>query len=412
MAGVLRTVGHPVALVAIRAMLAGHAPQAVLLAGPPAVGKTTLALDLAAGLLCVGASGADRPCRACRGCRLVEHGNHPDLHRLAPGGAGHQISIGGKDVRGIRDLVSELALLPVEGGGWRVALLEGAHRMNDDAQSALLKTLEEPPAGATLILCADDEDRLLPTVRSRCVTVRLGPVPARDVERLVVERGVADAPTGARLARLTGGRPGLALAYAAQPEAETIRTELVRTLLDLLAAPPSERLAAGRGLVTRAAELGALLAPGPVVEPPARGRRGGAVASAAAATAAEAPVAEPSTVEGAEPAEPAEPAEDEGSRARVPAAERRRALGLLIALWRDLARDLAVVAADPAGAAVREVRALEELERAAAALPPGAAAASLTRLLRAGELLDANVSPELLLDVLLIRWPSTVRTAA
>ena len=402
MAGVLRTVGHPVALAAIRAMLAGHAAHAVLLAGPPAVGKTTLALDLAAGLLCVGATGADRPCRACRGCRLVEHGNHPDLHRLVPGGAGQQISIGGKDVRGIRDVVSELALLPVE-GGWRVALLEGAHRMNDDAQSALLKTLEEPPAGATLILCADDEDRLLPTVRSRCVTVRLGPVPARDVERLVVERGLADAPTGARLARLTSGRPGLALAYAEQPEAETVRTELVRTLLDLLAASPSERLAAGRGLVTRAAELGALLTPRPVVEaPPARGRRG-------AASAREAPVAEPAADEAAEPAEPVE---DEAMRARVPAAERRRALGLLIGLWRDLARDLAVVAADGAGTSVREVRALEELERAASAIPAGAAAAALTRLLRAGELLDANVSPELLLDVLLIRWPSTSRAAA
>jgi DNA polymerase III delta' subunit len=401
MAGVLRTVGHPVALAAIRTMLAGHAPHAVLLAGPPALGKTTLGLDLAAGLLCVGATGGDRPCRECRGCRLVEHGNHPDLHRLAPGGAGQQISIGGKDVRGIRDLVSELALLPVE-GGWRVALIEGAHRMNDDAQSALLKTLEEPPAGATLILAADDEDRLLPTVRSRCVTVRLGPVPARDVERLVVDRGLADAPTGARLARLTGGRPGLALAYAAQPEAETIRTELVRTLLDLLTAPPSERLTAGRGLVTRAAELGALLTPKPAVEAPVgRGRRG-----AAAAATSETPAAEP-TADAA-----AEPAEEEGSRARVPAAERRRALGLLIGLWRDLARDLAVVAADHAGASVREVRALEELERAAAALAPGAAADALTRLLRAGELLDANVSPELLLDVLLIRWPSTIRPAA
>ncbi len=404
MAGVLRTVGHPVALAAIRAMLAGRAPHAVLLAGPPAVGKTTLGLDLAAGLLCVGAAGADRPCRACRGCRLLEHGNHPDLHRLAPGGAGQQIAIGGKDVRGIRDLVSELALMPVE-GGWRVALIEGAHRMNDDAQSALLKTLEEPPAGATLILCADDEDRLLPTVRSRCVIVRLGPVPARDVERLVVERGLADAPTGARLARLTGGRPGLALAYAAQPEAETIRTELVRTLLDLLAAPPSERLAAGRGLVTRAAELGALLAPKPVTEAPLTrgGRRGGG--AAAPASAAEVPAGEPAD-------DGAEPAEEDGSRARVPAAERRRALGLLIGLWRDLARDLAVVGTAGAGSSVREVRALEELERAAAALPPGAAADALTRLLRAGELLDANVSPELLLDVLLIRWPSTIRPAA
>ena len=108
----------------------------------------------------------------------------------------------------------------------------------------------------------------------------------------------------------------------------------------------------------------------------------------------------------------AEPAEEDGSRARVPAAERRRALGLLIGLWRDLARDLAVVGTAGAGSSVREVRALEELERAAAALPPGAAADALTRLLRAGELLDANVSPELLLDVLLIRWPSTIRPAA
>ena len=80
--------------------------------------------------------------------------------------------------------------------------------MNDDAQGALLKTLEEPPIGATIVLCADEEARLAPTIRSRCARIRLGPVGPRDVEAVLTERGVADPPLAARLARLVGGRSG------------------------------------------------------------------------------------------------------------------------------------------------------------------------------------------------------------
>src|SRR5204862_3882145 len=119
------------------------------------------ALDLAAGLLCSAPSG-DRPCRQCRSCRLVDLGSHSDLHRLGPVGPGRQIVIGGPGARfpGVRDLIGELTLMPVEGGA-RIAIIEAADRMNEDAQSALLKTLEEPPAGAVIVLCADQEDRLL-----------------------------------------------------------------------------------------------------------------------------------------------------------------------------------------------------------------------------------------------------------
>ena len=217
-----RTVGQPAAVAAVHAMLASHVPHAVLLVGPASVGKHALALDLAAALLCTGAAGAGRPCRDCRGCRMVEHGNHPDLHLLAPGGAGNQIRIGEDqhpEPGTIRRLSIDLALLPVEGGA-RVSVIRDAQRMNDVAQSALLKTLEEPPPATTLVLCVDDEEQLLPTIRSRCARVRLGTVATRDVERLLEERGLADAPTAARLARLAGGRPGIAVAYAAAPEAE------------------------------------------------------------------------------------------------------------------------------------------------------------------------------------------------
>src|SRR6266508_4215218 len=170
-----RTRGQDAALAVIGRMVAGSSPHALLITGPPAVGKTMLALDLAAGLLCSAPNPSDRPCRACRSCRLIENGDHPDLHRLAPDGPGGQVVIGDRDdprkPRGIRQLLHDLAFLPVEGPA-RVAIIEGASQMNEDAQHALLKTLEEPPAGVTIVLCADVEESLLPTIRSRCARIR------------------------------------------------------------------------------------------------------------------------------------------------------------------------------------------------------------------------------------------------
>jgi DNA polymerase-3 subunit delta' len=402
-----RTVGQPAAAAAVHAMLAGRVPHALLLVGPPSVGKHALALDLAAALLCTGATGAERPCRACRGCRMVEHGNHPDLHRLAPSGAGNQIRIGEDqhpEPGTVRRLAIDLALLPVEGGE-RVAILREAQRMNEVAQSALLKTLEEPPPATTLILCVDDEEQLLPTIRSRCARVRLGTIATRDVERLLDDAGLADPPTAARLARLAGGRPGVAVAYASAPEAETLRGELVRSLLDLIGRPRAARLGASKDLLGQAMALVKALDPAPagVAEAPKRRGRGKAAEPAATPGAADDGAAPSADA----PAGDAEP--DTGAKAS--AADRRRALALLLDLWRDLTRDLAVAQQGAVGS-IRDVALLEDVERAARALPPGAAAATVARLVRASELLEVNAAPELLLDVLLVRWGQPVSRAA
>ena len=335
-------------------MVRGPAPHAVLLSGPGGVGKTTLALDLAAGLLCTAEDPADRPCRVCRGCRMVEHGGHPDLHLLAPEGAGAQIVIGGRDAkaRGIRDLTEDLALMPMEGGA-RVAVIAAAHRMNEDAQGALLKTLEEPPAGVTIILCADEEERLLPTVRSRCARIRLGRVGARDVEAILVAQGVTDRPLAGRLARLSGGRPGIALAYARSPEAVRTRGELARRFVDLLEASASVRLAAIREATPTALELidaleapsvataaaaGALVADRPAPGA-ARGRGRGRTVAAGGTAGANAVGSDPSS-DGATGEDDA--ADDAPSKA-VPAARRRRAAEALLSVWMDVTRDLALV---------------------------------------------------------------------
>ncbi len=393
-------------------MIRGPVPHAVLLVGPDGVGKTTLAVDFAAGLLCT-ADPAVRPCRACRACRLVDSGGHLDLHRLGPVGPSRQVVIGGPDAkfRGVRDLVSELSLMPVEGGA-RVAIIEGADRMNEDAQSALLKTLEEPLAGVTIVLCADQEGRLLPTVRSRCARVRLGLVGPRDIEAILADHHLADPPTASRLGRLAAGRPGLALAYARAPEAVLIRSELTRIALDLTKARPSARLAAARAAVPRAIALSSALAAGDPAQ---------AAAARPARRRGAAPAARPGGCRPARPSASVDLSEDdptdalpdevEAAAQKGPAApERRRAVEILLGLWNDVARDLALVGSGGARS-VRDTALLEELTATSAIIPPGAAAAFLDRSARAAEMLAANVSPELLLDALVLAWPRRLAAA-
>ena len=400
----IRTHGQAAAIAAVEAMLGGHVPHALLLVGPAGVGKTTLANDLAAALLCRAADPADRPDGTCRACRSVDHGNHPDLHRLAPIGAGSVIPIGGRDDRGVRDLIAELALLPVEGGA-RVAIVESAHRMTEDAQTAFLKTLEEPPVGAVLILCAEDEERLLPTIRSRCVRVRLGPVPRRDVEAILVERGLADAAAAARIARISQGRPGLALAYAAAPDAVILRAEIARTLLDLASGTRTARLSGVRDLAARAGELDRALQAGSVRVADGDGivaaaspvRANGTGARRAAAAAASAGTADSSDATDGDSGEPTD-----SRSVRVPASERRAAALALVAVWRDVLRDLAAVAAGEPRL-VRETDLLDDLGAAAGRMDQRRIGAALRRLDVAGERLEGNVSPELVLDVLALQ---------
>ena len=367
-------------------MLERGAPQALLLIGPASIGKTTLAVDLAAGLLCAAGEGVARPCRACRACRLVAGGTHQDLHRLAPEGAGRQVRIGDPsdpDPGTVRYLIREMARLPVE-GRHRVAVIEGAHRMNEDAQNALLKTLEEPPAGATLILCADEPERVLPTVRSRAATLRLGLLGVRTIEGLLGERGV-DPPRAARLARLAAGRPGIALAYAAAPRAVDAREEISRTLLDLIAESRSGRLTAGRELLARASELASM--------------RLEAGATNSRSTDARSPeVAPGSRLAASEES-------DAGTPGRSSPAERRLAARVLLETWAAVARDLAVVAAGARGRAV-DLALLDDLDAAAGQIAAGAMPPFLFRLARAAELLEANANPELVVDVLVLAWPA------
>jgi DNA polymerase III delta' subunit len=409
------TRGQPRALAEISAMILGQAPHAVLLSGPGSIGKTTLALDLAAGLLCRDPNPAERPCRACRSCRQVAGGNHPDLHRLAPEGPGGQVKIGdasNPDPGTARHLIGELALLPAEGGA-RVAIIEQAHRLNEDAQNALLKLLEEPPAGVTIVLCADDDECLLPTVRSRCARIRLSAVGSREIEDWLGELGAADAPQAARLARLAAGRPGLALAYARSATAERVRGEIARGVLDMLSARRGVRLASIREMMKSAAALDAALAEarreatttdsGPGSSGPTgratRGRRGKAGSKIPAEKAEEVATADVASDASDDASVAGEPA-----AAKLAASDRRAAAATLMEIWAAVARDVAVARAGGARQ-LHEIVLVDEFRTIAPAVSAAGLANFMSLLAAVDSQLDENVNPELALDVLALAWP-------
>ena len=176
---------------------AGRVPHAVLLAGPAGVGKRALAEWIAARQLGVGQSG-ELP--------AWPHPEplHPDLYRLRP--PEDKQSIG---IDQVRALVAELSLTS-HGGRGKVAIIEPAHLMTGSAANSLLKTLEEPPGHALLILVADRAGKLLPTVRSRCQRLDVG-IPAESGSLAWLDRLRPGANWGAAL-RECGGAPLAAVA--------------------------------------------------------------------------------------------------------------------------------------------------------------------------------------------------------
>jgi DNA polymerase-3 subunit delta' len=179
--------------------LRGQLPHALLLGGPPGIGKRRLAQAFGAGLLCE-QSVEGVACGDCKPCHLLAAGAHPDWQRLVPEESGKAIKI--DQVRGVVEFVTQTSLL----GGWRVVVVEPAEAMNRNAANALLKTLEEPPASAILLLVSDAPGQLLPTIRSRCQQLLLMlPTEADSLAWLAPLAG--DAEQAAEALREAGGRP-------------------------------------------------------------------------------------------------------------------------------------------------------------------------------------------------------------
>lgn len=185
----------------------GRVPPGLLFFGEDGIGKETAARAFSAALLCRSPSGGDG-CGECSDCRLVRAGSHPNVLRIVP----ENLSI---SIDEIRRLQEELSLKSFSDRP-RVALIRPADRMTIQAANALLKTLEEPPRGAHMILVAHRISRLPVTIVSRCQKVPFVPLPAGVVESILAS---GSGPCADRTreeirwaAACSGGSPGRAVA--------------------------------------------------------------------------------------------------------------------------------------------------------------------------------------------------------
>ncbi|MGB0854828.1 MAG: DNA polymerase III subunit delta' [Pikeienuella sp.] len=202
----------------------GRLHHAWLLTGPRGVGKATLAYRMARTRLAHadegddgGMFGAPPPPNT-----LSMDPDHPVMRRMLAGAEPRLFTLRrsvnektGKlntvirvdDVRRLKDFFQ----MSAADGGWRVAVLDAADEMNPAAQNAVLKFLEEPPAKTMLILISHAPARLLPTIRSRCRTLALGPLSASDLASALSGAGITELPAPEALAALTGGSAGEAV---------------------------------------------------------------------------------------------------------------------------------------------------------------------------------------------------------
>lgn len=203
----------------------GRLPHALLLIGPEGIGKRLFARRLAQALLCDQSSQQSlEPCGRCPACVQVEGHTHPDLLEAARPADKHELPI-----QVVRDLCHELALKPMHGTR-RVAIVDDADDMSEEAANAFLKSLEEPPMGSVLILVATASEGMLETVVSRCRVMRFEPVSQEDLSAVLLEQGVvANAQEAERLGGLGEGSVRRALGLA-DGEIARFRRDLIDEL--------------------------------------------------------------------------------------------------------------------------------------------------------------------------------------
>ncbi len=199
-----------------RSLRSSKTAHSYLFEGVPGSGRKKTAMTLIQALFCKALP--DDACGVCASCRKIENGNHADIHHIAPLPDKRDISIDQ-----LRELQQILSLRPYEAPR-KACIIDPAERMSVNAANSLLKTLEEPPGNALIILLTENAGMLLSTVRSRCQLIRFAPLSPEHILSLL-ERGGMSPEAAALLAPMAGG--SLQRAHELDNEVLALRREAV-----------------------------------------------------------------------------------------------------------------------------------------------------------------------------------------
>ena len=195
--------------------------HAYLFAGPRGTGKKSVASLCAMSAVC---RGEKCPCGVCGPCRRVLAGTHPDVHTVIPAKGKQTIGV---DV--LRGVIEEVSVRAFEDGA-KALIFPEADKMTAQAQNCLLKTLEEPPQDTVFFLVTDQPAALLPTIVSRCRTVRFHPLTQEETAKRLIALGL-DAQDAQRKARMAEGCVGQALQI--DEERMALREKLTRDVFSV-----------------------------------------------------------------------------------------------------------------------------------------------------------------------------------
>lgn len=203
------------------AISADKISHAYIFHGEEGMGKKTLALAFAKTLQCI--ERKYYPCNICKSCKQSDSNNHPDILWITH----EKASIGVDDIRA--QVNADIQVKPYQ-GPYKIYIIDDADKMTENAQNALLKTIEEPPEYAIILLLACSTQSLLPTILSRCVVLDLKPIDKQLVKEYLMGKLQIPDYVAEIAADFSGGNVGKAIRYASSDDFESKKEDIFHIL--------------------------------------------------------------------------------------------------------------------------------------------------------------------------------------
>jgi len=226
----------------------GKLPHGLLFYGQEQLGKKTLAIEFVKYLSCEKTDSSKKPCQVCRNCRDIQKGVCPDLILIEPEPSAKEIQISQ-----IRNLIGKLSLRPYS-ADFKIAILDKAHLMSQEAQSCFLKFLEEPKGKALLILITEYPESLLPTILSRVQKIRFFPVKIKEIEKYLRGQGISKEKRRYLLA-YSFEKPGLVFNFLSDFQKIEGQKKLISDLLKISDSDLADRFQYAKALSEKSSEL-------------------------------------------------------------------------------------------------------------------------------------------------------------